>query len=215
MEVVDLPVPAPPREVERRLAEHYPQSRSALNYSDAFQLLVVTVLSAQTTDARVNLVSPILFREFPDAVALAGAPLEKVEEILHPLGMFRRRAEQVTRLAQDLLADFGGAVPSTREELMRLPGVGRKTANVVLGNWFDLEEITVDTHVGRVSRRLGWTRERNPLKVEEDLRELLPDAPWTKLCHQLIDHGRAICRARVPGCEECFLVDICPRDFDA
>lgn len=199
--------------VEELLDEQYPEASCALNFSDAYQLLVATVLSAQTTDERVNTVTPDLFHEYPNAETLGQASVEDVEQIVYPLGMYRRRASQLVRLGQGLVEEFHGDVPGTRKELMRLPGVGRKTANVVLGNWFGAEEITVDTHVGRVSRRLGWTSATNPLKVEEDLRELLPDAPWTKLCHQLILHGRTVCHSRKPECDSCFLLGVCPQIF--
>ncbi len=198
-------------EVEERLNQHYPNAVSALDFSTAFELLVATVLSAQTTDKKVNQVTPRVFADYPDSVALAAANLEDLQELLRPLGMFRRRADQLIRLGRHLTESFDCQVPNTREELMTIPGVGRKTANVVLGNWFAAEEITVDTHVGRVARRLGWTEQKNPLLVEADLRELLPDAAWTKLSLQLILLGRDICHARKPACEECFLADICPK----
>ncbi len=197
--------------VEQRLQVHYPDASCALDFSNAFELLVATVLSAQTTDERVNQVTPQLFTKYPDPQALAGAQREEVQQIVFPLGMYRRRADQLVRLGAALTTEFGGEIPGTRTELMRLPGVGRKTANVVLGNWFGAEEITVDTHVGRVSRRLGWTEQKDPLKVELDLRQLLPEAPWTKLCHQLILHGRQVCHSRAPQCDTCFLADICPK----
>ncbi|WP_350258318.1 endonuclease III [Scrofimicrobium sp. R131] len=205
------PRPAPAPEVVHRLEATYPDAMCALHFSNAYELLVATVLSAQTTDVRVNQISPALFARYPNAAALAGADRAELEAILRPLGMFRRRADQLLGLAATLLADFGGEVPGERSALVSLPGVGRKTANVVLGNWFGAEEITVDTHVGRVSRRLGWTAQQNPLKVEADLRALLPDAPWTKLCHQLILLGREVCHSRGPDCENCPLVDICPQ----
>ena len=208
-------IPAGRREqahrVEVRLEEHYPDARSALNFSTAFELLVATVLSAQTTDVRVNQVTPRLFSSYPDAVALAGADREELEATVHSLGMGQRRTDQLIRLGHHLVHEHEGRVPGTREALTRLPGVGRKTANVVLGNWFDLEEITVDTHLGRVARRLGWTEQTNPGLVENDLRALLPEAPWTKLSHQLILLGREFCKARKPQCGACFLSDICPK----
>lgn len=193
------------------MAAEYPDAHCALDFVSAFQLVVATVLSAQTTDQRVNQITPELFRRWPGPPELAGAEIRALEEVLRPLGMFRRRAAALKGLGEGLVTDFGGEVPGTRQELVRLPGVGRKTANVVLGNWFDEEQITVDTHVGRVTRRLGWTAEKDPAKVEASLWRLLPEAPWTLLCHQLIDHGRAVCRARVPACQECVLVQICPR----
>lgn len=197
--------------VEVRLDEYYPNAKSALDFTTVFELLVATVLSAQTTDVRVNLVTPRLFAKYPDAASLAGADRADVEGVIHPLGMGERRADQLVRLGRHLVHEHGGQVPSTRDELVLVPGVGRKTANVVLGNWFGLEEITVDTHLGRVTRRLGWTDKTAPLRVEEELRHLLPDAPWTTLSHQLILLGREYCGARKPLCEECFLQDICPK----
>lgn len=198
-------------QVMLRLEETYPDAHCELNFSSAFELLVATVLSAQTTDKRVNEVTPALFKQFPDAHALAGASLSQLQDLVRPLGMFRRRSEALQGLGLTLTEDFGGEVPRNRKDLTTLPGVGRKTANVVLGNWFGQDEITVDTHVGRLSRRLGWTQNTDPVKVEKDLWELLPDAPWTKLCHQLILHGRRVCLARSPHCAECTLLDLCPQ----
>lgn len=199
--------------VALRLQQTYPDAHCELDFDSPFQLLVATVLSAQTTDQRVNKVTPQLFARFPDAQALATADVETLQQMLRPLGMFRRRAQALHGLGLALTMDFGGQVPSTRQQLVTLPGVGRKTANVVLGNCFGREEITVDTHVGRVSRRLGWTANTNPEKVETDLWKLLPDAPWTTLCHQLIAHGRQVCFARSPQCAQCPLGDLCPQMF--
>lgn len=192
------------------LRQAYPDARCELDSSNAFELLVATVLSAQTTDKRVNMVTPKLFSEAPGPEELAQLPMTRLEEIVRPLGMFRRRAAALNGLAKGLLDNFGGEVPGTREALMTLPGVGRKTANVVLGNWFGKEEITVDTHVGRVTRRLGWQDADNPLAAEKQLRELLPDAPWTQLCHELIFHGRRVCHSRKPACPECVVAHLCP-----
>ena len=188
----------------------YPRAHCELNFSNAFQLLTATILSAQTTDERVNQVTPELFSRWGSAAELAGAPLGDLEEVLRPLGMFRRRADMLKRLGGQLADGFAGQVPGTREELVSLPGVGRKTAHVVLGNWFGAQEITVDTHVSRVTNRLGWADAKTPLAIERQLRDLLPDAPWTQLCHELIFHGRRICHARKPLCEECPLLDLCP-----
>lgn len=192
------------------LAATYPEARTELRFSNAFELLVATVLSAQTTDARVNLVTPVLFERWPEPSDLAGADLSEIEEVLRPLGMFRRRASHIKRLSDHLVVDHDSEVPEVREELVVLPGVGRKTANVVLGNWFGKEEITVDTHVQRVTRRLGWADAATPLKIEKQLWEQMPQAPWTQLCHELIFHGRRICHARSPMCEECPLLQLCP-----
>ena len=204
--------------VSRQVAEEgaailqltYPQAQCELRFSSAFQLLVATVLSAQTTDERVNTVTPDLFSRWSTPAELAGADLSELEDVLRPLGMFRRRADMLKRMGDQLVYEFSGEVPGTREELVNLAGVGRKTANVVLGNWFGAQEITVDTHVGRVTTRLGWTNAKTPLAMERQLRELLPDAPWTQLCHELIFHGRRICHARKPLCADCPLLSLCP-----
>lgn len=198
------------REAAALLDETYPDARCALDFTSAFELLVATVLSAQTTDERVNQVTPELFRRYPTPLALAEASLSDLEELVRPLGMFRRRAVALQGLGSGLLDRFGGEVPGSRDDLITLPGVGRKTANVVLGNWFGQDEITVDTHVGRVTRRLGWTESKDPVKVEKDLWALLPEAPWTMLCHQLIYHGRRVCHSRVPDCGSCVLAQLCP-----
>ena len=188
----------------------FPDAACELNFSNAFELLVATVLSAQTTDARVNTITPELFGRWPSVHHLAEASLEELEDVLRPLGMHRRRASAVSGLSNQLVENTGGDVPGTREELVALKGVGRKTANVVLGNWFGAEEITVDTHVERTTRRLGWADGATPLQIENQLWDLLPLAPWTRLCHQLIQLGRQICRARRPRCEECPLQTLCP-----
>lgn len=192
------------------LEETYPDAACDLHFTSAFELLVATVLSAQTTDRRVNEVTPELFASYPGAAQMAAAPVRDLEEIVRPLGMFRRRAAALHGLSTQLQTQWGGVVPGTRADLVTLPGVGRKTANVVLGNWFGEDEITVDTHVGRVTRRLGWATARTPEAVEKELWRLLPDAPWTKLCHQIIWHGRRVCHARKPLCDGCVLADICP-----
>lgn len=192
------------------LAAEYPDAKSDLDYEDAFTLLVATVLSAQTTDVRVNQVTPHLFSKWRTPSALAAADLEEVEETLRPLGMFRRKARAIVDLANRVSEDHGNEVPGTRQELVALPGVGRKTANVVLGNWFGAQEISVDTHVARVTWRLGWVNSKNPVVIERQLWELLPDADWTKLSHRLIYHGRIVCHARKPDCDACVLVSLCP-----
>lgn len=199
--------------VENILALEYADAHCELNFTNAFELLVATVLSAQTTDQRVNTVTPQLFERWPTAADMGGAPVEELEQVVRPLGMFRKRAASLKGLSQTLLADFQGEVPGTREELIQLSGVGRKTANVVLGNWFGAQEITVDTHVARVSRRLGWATASSPLAIERELWELLPDAPWTMLCHQLIFHGRRKCFARKPACGSCPVAHLCPSSY--
>jgi endonuclease III len=191
------------------LQESYPDAHCALDFTNAFTLLVATVLSAQTTDVRVNSITPSLFAVAPDPISMATLSLDELEKIIYPLGTFRRKAVALQGLAQKLCDDFDGVVPGTREELMSLPGVGRKTANVVLGNWFGYEEITVDTHVGRVTKRLKWQNAEDPLKAEKQLRELMPDAPWTQLCHEIIFHGRRICHSRNPECGKCILNELC------
>lgn len=200
-------------EVEDILALEYADAHCELDFTNAFELLVATVLSAQTTDQRVNMVTPQLFERWPTAADMAGAGVEELETVVRPLGMFRRRAASLKSLSQMLLADFQGEVPGSREELIQLSGVGRKTANVVLGNWFGAQEITVDTHVARVSHRLGWAKASSPLAIERELWELLPDAPWTMLCHQLIFHGRRVCFARKPACGSCPVAHLCPSSY--
>jgi len=180
-------------------------------HADEFQLLVATVLSAQCTDARVNATTPQLFARFPDADALADAPTEEVERIIHPLGFFRAKTRSIIGLAQALRDRFGGEVPRSIEELASLPGVGRKTANVVLGVAFDQAEgVVVDTHVKRIAHRLGLTKETSPEAVERDLISLLPPEERVVFTHRVIDHGRAVCVARKPRCAECGLEDLCP-----
>ncbi|MFY9262559.1 MAG: endonuclease III [Actinomycetaceae bacterium] len=197
-------------QITDRLAELYPHSHCALIYRNPFQLLVATVLSARTTDERVNSITPELFGQFPDAQSLGVAPREVLEEILRPLGFFRSKAKSLSGLGQALTRDHNGVVPQTMEELIKLPGVGRKTANVVLGNAFGIPGITVDTHVGRLARRWGWTRQTDPVKAEMELNKLLPPEIWTITCHRIIDHGRQVCHARNPQCESCKLADLCP-----
>ncbi|WP_454932193.1 endonuclease III [Actinomyces oricola] len=213
-------VPAGEEELRRRaaavddeLVALYPDARCALIHDGPFQLLVATVLSAQTTDARVNTITPTLFAEFPEPSALAAADRQGLEGLLRPLGMQRTRAERLLGLGRALTERFDGVVPDRREDLMSLPGVGRKTANVVLGNAFGHSAITVDTHVGRLSRRLGWSKHKDPLKVEADIAAVWEPHRWTDGCHRLIEHGRRICRARAPRCQECALLDqgLCPQ----
>lgn len=201
------------RAVDDELSALYPGAHCALEHDGPYQLLVATVLSAQTTDARVNTVTPGLFARFPDAFALADADPEALEGIIRPLGMQRTRAARLIGLGRELAERFDGIVPADRRALMSLPGVGRKTAHVVLGNAFAIPAITVDTHVGRLARRLGWTEQADPLRVERDIAALWEPERWTDGCHRLIEHGRAVCRARSPRCEECALAAeaLCPR----
>ena len=199
------------RQMDAVLADLYPDAHCELDFGSPLALLVATVLSAQSTDRGVNLVTPRLFARYPDAAAHAGADRAELEELIRSTGFFRTKADHLIRLGAQLVADFGGRVPDTLAELVTLPGVGRKTANVVLGNAFGVPGITVDTHVGRLARRLGWTRNTDPVKVETDIADLLPPEEWTMACHRLIFHGRRVCTARRPACETCGIVDLCPR----
>ncbi|MGH3345350.1 MAG: endonuclease III [Nocardioides sp.] len=198
------------RKVDRVLAETYPDARCELDFDDAFQLLVVTVLSAQTTDRRVNAVRPVLFAAYPDPPAMAAATREHLEQLLGPLGFFRQKTETLLKLSAALVERYGGQVPPQLAELVTLPGVGRKTANVVLGNAFDIPGITVDTHFGRLVRRLGWTEETDPVKVEHAIGELFPKRDWTMLSHHVIWHGRRRCHAKKPACGACPVARWCP-----
>ena len=194
-----------------RLLAEYPTAHCALDYSNAFELLCATILSAQCTDARVNMVTPALFARYPDAAALAAADQLEVEEIIRTTGFFRNKAKSLIGMATGLLERHGGAVPADLDALVLLPGVGRKTANVILGNAFGRNDgIVVDTHVTRLSNRLGLTAETDAVKIEQALIPLFPQAQWTMLAHLFIEHGRHVCVARSPRCSDCFLADICP-----
>ena len=199
------------RTILGRLKKEYPDARCALDHGDAYQLLVATILSAQCTDARVNLVTPALFARYPTAQVLAAADPAEVEELIRSTGFFRNKTKSLIGMARALLAGHGGEVPRTMEELRVLPGVGRKTANVVLGNAYGINEgVTVDTHVTRLSRLLGLTRHDDPVKIEQDLMQLFPQEEWALLSHLLIFHGRQVCIARRPRCPACVLADLCP-----
>lgn len=198
------------RRIYRALRARYPYAKAELDFTTPLQLLVATVLSAQTTDVTVNKVTPTVFARWPDAAALAGADRAEMEEVLRPTGFFRAKTESVLRLAADLVERFDGQVPARLSDLVTLHGVGRKTANVVLGNAFGIPGITVDTHVGRLSRRLGFTAETDPVKVEADLAALFPRRDWTDLSHALIFHGRRTCHARRPACGACPIPRWCP-----
>jgi endonuclease-3 len=198
------------RKIDRVLADTYPDARCELDFDNAFELLVVTVLSAQTTDKRVNGVRPALFAAYPDAQAMAGAERQRLEQIIQPTGFFRAKTESLLKLSQALVERHDGEVPARLDELVKLPGVGRKTANVVLGNAFDIPGITVDTHFGRLSRRFGWTEETDPVKVEHEVGALFPKRDWTMLSHHLIWHGRRVCHARNPACGACPVARWCP-----
>jgi endonuclease-3 len=194
----------------RMLSERYPDAHCELDFRTPFELLVATVLSAQTTDVRVNAVTPALFARYPDPVSMAGAERESLEALLRPTGFFRAKAQAVQALSADLVQRFDATVPATLRELTTLPGVGRKTANVVLGNAFEVPGITVDTHVGRLVRRFGWTEETDPVKVEHAVGALIPRREWTQLSHVLIFHGRRVCHARKPACGACPVHRLCP-----
>ncbi len=198
------------RKTHRVLAETYPDADCELDFDNAFELLVVTVLSAQTTDRRVNGVRPALFAAYPDAAAMAGADRAHLESIVQPTGFFRAKTESLLTLSADLVERYDGQVPARLEDLVTLPGVGRKTANVVLGNAFDVPGLTVDTHVGRLVRRFGWTDETDPVKVEHAVAALFPPRDWTMLSHRLIWHGRRRCHARNPACGACPVARWCP-----
>lgn len=201
-------------EIQARLTGRYPEVTTALDHKSAWELLVATILSAQSTDVAINKVTPELFRRYPTVADLAGADRAELEVVLHPTGFFRNKAKSVQGAAAYLLEHHGGEVPDRMEDLVKLPGVGRKTANVVLGSWFARNEgVVVDTHVGRLSRRLGLTRESDPVKVEQDLMRLLPKADWTVFSHRLIWFGREVCTAKDPRCDRCELADLCPSAF--
>jgi endonuclease III len=198
------------RKVDRVLAETYPDATIELDFDGPFQLLVVTVLSAQTTDRRVNAVRPTLFAAYPDPKAMAAASREDLERIVGPLGFFRAKTDALLKLSAALVERYDGEVPPRLEDLVALPGVGRKTANVVLGNAFGIPGITVDTHVGRLVRRLGWTAETDPVKAEHAVGALFPKRDWTMLSHHLIWHGRRVCHAKKPACGVCSVARWCP-----
>ncbi|SFJ69361.1 endonuclease III [Cellulomonas sp. KH9] len=198
------------RRVDRALAVRYPDARCELDFRNPFELLVATVLSAQTTDVRVNLATPELFARWPDAAALAAADPTEVEDVLRPTGFFRAKTRAVIGIGQALVERFGGEVPRRIEDLVTLPGVGRKTANVVLGNAFGVPGITVDTHVQRLSHRLGYTTSEDPVVIEAELGALLERREWTMASHRLIFHGRRTCFARRPACGACPVAALCP-----
>lgn len=198
-------------EILGRLKEEYPNARCALDNRSPLELLVATILSAQCTDKRVNQVTPALFSRYPHAIDYARADLPELEELIRSTGFFRNKARSLIGLGQALSEHHDGQVPQTMEALVELPGVGRKTANVVLGNAFGINEgVVVDTHVGRLSRRLFLTEKKDPVRVERALVELVPRSDWTLWAHLLIDHGRRICQSRRPACGDCVLADLCP-----
>jgi len=198
------------RRIDRILAETYPDAKAELDFTNPFECLVVTVLSAQTTDKRVNAASPAIFAAYPDAKAMAAADRDVLEKLVGPLGFFRAKTDSLLRLSAALVEDYDGEVPRKLEQLVKLPGVGRKTANVVLGNAFGLPGITVDTHFGRLARRFGWTEQTDPVKVEHEVGALFPKRDWTMLSHHLIWHGRRRCHAQRPACGACPVARLCP-----
>lgn len=192
------------------LKTHYPDAHCALHFSNPFELLVATILSAQCTDERVNLATPEVFRQWPDPKSMSKAKIEKMEKALSSINFYKNKSRNLIQTAQLLVEKFNSEVPQTIEELIELPGVGRKTANVVLGNAFGLiTGVVVDTHVGRLSRRLGWTRSEDPIKIELDLMKKIPSQDWIMISHYLISHGRSLCKARNPSCDDCFLQSHC------
>jgi endonuclease-3 len=204
------PDPARALAVLKRLRKEFPDAKCALEHGTAHQLLVATILSAQCTDRRVNLVTKDLFRKYPDVAAFASAPQAELEKDVQSTGFFRMKARALREMSHDVLAKHGGEVPSTMEELTALRGVGRKTANVVLGNAFGIPGLVVDTHVKRLSNRLGFTAQEDPVKIERELAELFPKRWWTLSSHLLILHGRKTCSARKPKCAACAVRDLCP-----
>jgi endonuclease-3 len=202
---------APVPDLLKALAKTYPNAHCELKHGNAFELLIATILSAQCTDVRVNLVTPNLFRQFPDPKAFLKAPLGKIEEAIRSTGFYRAKAKNIQACCRILVEKYGGQVPQTMEALQALPGVGRKTANVVLGNAFEIAEgVVVDTHVKRLSKRLGLTRHLDPEKIEKDLIKKIPKPLWTQFAHWLIWHGRRRCYARKPDCLHCELASLCP-----
>ena len=198
------------RSIDRTLGHTYPDAHVELDFTTPLELLVATILSAQSTDKRVNTITPVLFARYPDAAAYAGADRVELETLITPTGFYRVKTDTLLKLGAQLVERFDGEVPATLAELVTLPGVGRKTANVVLGNAFGVPGITVDTHFGRLARRFGWTQETDPVKVEHEVGALFPRKDWVMLSHVLIFHGRRTCHARRPACGACPVARICP-----
>jgi len=199
------------KKIVRQLAKMYPHARCALHFENPLELLIATVLSAQCTDKRVNMVTPALFRRYPTAKAYASARARELERMIASTGFFRNKTKSIMAACERIVEEHGGEVPGTMEDLVKLPGVGRKTANVLLGNAFGTPGLTVDTHMIRVNRRLGLTRHTDAVKIEQDLMKLIPQKQWTMYSHRIIHHGRAICQARKPACESCGLARLCPK----
>lgn len=193
------------------LEKEYPEAICSLNYTDPFQLLIATRLSAQCTDARVNMVTPALFEAFPDAKSMASAPLERVEELIKTCGLYKTKARDLIGIGKGIIENFGGKVPDTIEELITLPGVGRKTANLIVGDVYKKPAVVTDTHFIRIVNRLGLTKTREPYKLEKELKELLPPDKSNDFCHRTVLHGRAVCTARKAYCEKCVMSNICKK----
>ncbi len=189
----------------------YDEAECTLNYKDALQLLIATQLAAQCTDARVNLVTPTLFKKYPDVYAFAYADELELQEDIRSTGFFRNKARNIIACCQMLINDFNGVVPGNMDDLLKLPGVGRKTANLVLGDFFGIPGVVVDTHATRLSNRMGFTKESSPYKIELDLQKILPKEIWAEFCHCLVHHGRAYCDARKPKCDTCPIEHLCPK----
>ncbi|RUM87603.1 MAG: endonuclease III [Thermodesulfatator sp.] len=199
------------KEIISRLQKEYDKARIALEFKDPFQLLVAVILSAQCTDVRVNMITPALFERFPGPREMAQADVSEIEEIIRSCGFFRNKAKNIKAAAAILVEKFGGKVPDNMKDLLTLPGVARKTANVVLFNAYGvIEGIAVDTHVKRLAKRLGLTRETDPVKIERDLMQKIPKELWGRITYLLIEHGRRVCKARKPACDQCILKDLCP-----
>jgi endonuclease-3 len=196
--------------IYRQLTKSYPNVRCELDYNSAFQLLVATVLSAQCTDKRVNQTTPALFKKYPNPKKMAKADLKDIQRLVKSTGFFRAKAKNIKGLSNKIMEKFGGDVPSNLDDLITLPGVGRKTANVVLGHAFGIPGITVDTHFGRLSRRFGWSKQNNPVKVEFEVGDLIAEKEWTNLSQRMIWHGRRVCHSRKPACGACPLAKLCP-----
>ena len=196
--------------IYRQLTKSYPNVRCELDYNSAFQLLVATVLSAQCTDKRVNQTTPALFKKYPNPKKMSKADLKDIQRLVKSTGFFRAKAKNIKALSNKIMEDFEGDVPSNLEDLITLPGVGRKTANVVLGHAFGIPGITVDTHFGRLSRRFGWSKQSDPVKVEFEVGELIAEKEWTYLSQRMIWHGRRVCHSRKPACGSCPLAKLCP-----
>jgi endonuclease-3 len=196
--------------IYRILTKNYPNVTCELDYKNPYQLLVATVLSAQCTDKRVNQTTPALFKKYNSIKKMAAADVKDLQQLVKSTGFYRAKAKNIKNLSQKILIDFNGKVPSNIEDLVTLPGVGRKTANVVLGHGFNIPGISVDTHFGRLSRRFGWSNQKDPVKVEFEVAKLIPQSQWTKLSQRLIWHGRRVCHSRKPACGACVIAKLCP-----